>query len=47
MFLTLSSPAEDNLLAVLTVIFSELETSTEGQVVNLQILGLWSASISV
>ena len=41
MFLTLSSPADDNLFAVLTIIFAELETSTERQTVNLQILGVW------
>lgn len=41
MFLTLFSPAEDNLFAVVAIVFAELQTSTEGHVVNLQILGIW------
>lgn len=41
MFLTLSSLAEDNLFAVVAIMFAELQTSTERHVVNLQILGVW------
>lgn len=43
MFLTLSSPADYHLFAIVTIIFAEFETSTETQVLNLnlQILGVW------